>query len=106
MENFNDDDIVRYLKDCEHIFHLTCIDIWMETNVKCPVCRKDIRELENNYMDNNNDNNNDDNNDNNDNNDDNNDNNDEDNSDYQEYRINENMSIDNNSNNNFREFVF
>ncbi len=45
MENFNDEDIVRILGDCNHIFHITCCDIWMETNVRCPVCRKDIREI-------------------------------------------------------------
>ena len=52
MENFEDEDIVRLLDGCEHIFHINCIDIWMETNVKCPVCRNDIREAPNNINEN------------------------------------------------------
>ena len=26
----NDEDIVRILGDCNHIFHITCCDIWKE----------------------------------------------------------------------------
>jgi hypothetical protein len=35
---------VRKIKACGHQFHKTCIDQWFESNVRCPVCRHDIRE--------------------------------------------------------------
>ena len=35
---------VRKIKSCGHQFHKNCIDQWFERNVKCPVCRHDIRE--------------------------------------------------------------
>ncbi len=88
MENFNDEDIVRILGDCNHIFHITCCDIWMETNVRCPVCRKDIRDAsdENDELNNNQDDN-----------------------DNQDDNINENNRInyssDNYSSDNYREYV-
>jgi hypothetical protein len=37
---------LREITHCEHIFHQTCIDRWFTRNVRCPVCRFDIREHE------------------------------------------------------------
>lgn len=34
--------IVRKLTSCNHIFHLECIDRWVATNHKCPLCRTNI----------------------------------------------------------------
>ena len=94
MENFNDEDIVRILGDCNHIFHITCCDIWMETNVRCPVCRKDIREINDvDENENEDDNNNQDRN--------------ENENENSENNENQNNSLGNNySRSNFREFVF
>jgi hypothetical protein len=36
----------RTLNFCEHSFHIGCIDTWFTRNVRCPVCRHDIREGE------------------------------------------------------------
>jgi len=36
----------RSINACEHTFHTGCIDTWFTTNVRCPVCRHDIREEE------------------------------------------------------------
>ena len=33
--------IIRKL-DCGHKFHQECVDKWLETNAKCPVCRYQI----------------------------------------------------------------
>lgn len=33
----------RKINACGHMFHKNCIDQWFERNVKCPVCRHDIR---------------------------------------------------------------
>ena len=103
MENFNDEDIVRILGDCNHIFHITCCDIWMETNVRCPVCRKDIREI--NDEDEDNDDNDD--NDNDDNEDNLNDDQDENENNYQDNNVNQNSRLgENYLGSNFREFTF
>ena len=39
----NGGDEVRRLNHCHHIFHRNCIDTWYQRNVRCPVCRHDIR---------------------------------------------------------------
>lgn len=36
-------DRVRRLNQCEHMFHNSCITRWFNRNVRCPVCRHDIR---------------------------------------------------------------
>ena len=30
---------------CNHVYHKKCIDKWFSTNVKCPICKQDMREL-------------------------------------------------------------
>jgi hypothetical protein len=41
QEHFNDTDECRQL-NCEHVFHLACIDEWLENHsYKCPCCRTD-----------------------------------------------------------------
>jgi len=35
----------RSLNACHHAFHKSCIDVWFQENVNCPVCRHDIRIL-------------------------------------------------------------
>ncbi|XP_014774751.1 E3 ubiquitin-protein ligase RNF165 isoform X2 [Octopus bimaculoides] len=27
---------------CMHLFHISCVDQWLVTNTKCPICRVDI----------------------------------------------------------------
>ena len=34
----------RTINACDHQFHAGCIDTWFQQNVRCPVCRHDIRE--------------------------------------------------------------
>lgn len=34
----------RSLNACDHRFHVICIDTWFQRNVRCPVCRHDVRE--------------------------------------------------------------
>lgn len=46
LDEFNDDDQVRQLLYCGHLFHQNQFQEWFENNVRCPVCRYDIR----NYM--------------------------------------------------------
>ena len=32
---------------CRHAYHQSCIDEWFRINVHCPICRRDIRNIEN-----------------------------------------------------------
>lgn len=42
-DNFSELSVVRKLS-CDHIFHIECIDTWFETNIRCPLCRVDLRD--------------------------------------------------------------
>ena len=33
---------------CNHCFHSTCLDKWLENHITCPTCRQDITENRNN----------------------------------------------------------
>ena len=43
LEPFNDNDMVRQIRYCEHVFSESQITQWFNNNVRCPVCRYDIR---------------------------------------------------------------
>jgi hypothetical protein len=32
------------LRGCSHVYHRVCIQTWFQSSVRCPVCRRDIRE--------------------------------------------------------------
>lgn len=32
------------IRQCDHVFHRSCIESWLSVSVHCPVCRHDIRE--------------------------------------------------------------
>ena len=32
------------LRVCQHVYHRACIRTWFDASVRCPVCRRDIRE--------------------------------------------------------------
>ncbi|GKV10679.1 hypothetical protein SLEP1_g22009 [Rubroshorea leprosula] len=42
LVEFGDDDMLRLLTTCYHVFHQECIDLWLESHKTCPVCRKDL----------------------------------------------------------------
>jgi len=43
LERFEENDIVRQLIPCGHLFCQSQFQEWFENNVRCPVCRYDIR---------------------------------------------------------------
>ena len=32
------------LQTCQHVYHQACIQTWFSASVRCPICRRDIRE--------------------------------------------------------------
>ncbi|CAK9170788.1 unnamed protein product [Ilex paraguariensis] len=36
---FEDDNFLRLLTSCCHVFHQECIDLWLDSHKTCPVCR-------------------------------------------------------------------
>jgi hypothetical protein len=44
QDDFPSGSQIRKIKYCGHQFHKNCIDQWFQRNVKCPVCRHDIRQ--------------------------------------------------------------
>ncbi|KAK9165775.1 hypothetical protein Scep_000966 [Stephania cephalantha] len=39
LGEFKADETLRLLPKCNHVFHLPCIDAWLQWNKTCPLCR-------------------------------------------------------------------
>ncbi|KAI4351216.1 hypothetical protein L6164_005594 [Bauhinia variegata] len=39
LEDYKDTDSLRLLPDCDHVYHLSCVDPWLKQNPTCPLCR-------------------------------------------------------------------
>jgi hypothetical protein len=37
---------LRRINQCQHTFHQSCIDTWFQSGVTCPICRIDIRRVD------------------------------------------------------------
>lgn len=42
LNEFEDEETIRLIPKCDHVFHAECIDAWLENHVTCPVCRSDL----------------------------------------------------------------
>ncbi|CAF2012377.1 unnamed protein product [Brassica oleracea var. botrytis] len=42
LNEFGDDETLRLLPKCDHVFHAHCIGAWLQGHVTCPVCRTNL----------------------------------------------------------------
>ncbi|KAI4307441.1 hypothetical protein L6164_030630 [Bauhinia variegata] len=42
LNEFQDDETLRLIPKCNHVFHPDCIDIWLSSHSTCPVCRANL----------------------------------------------------------------
>ncbi|XP_010530037.1 PREDICTED: putative RING-H2 finger protein ATL53 [Tarenaya hassleriana] len=42
LGEFNEEESLRILPKCSHVFHVACVDRWLKSHSNCPLCRANI----------------------------------------------------------------
>jgi hypothetical protein len=42
LSEFEEDEKLRVIPNCNHLFHIDCVDIWLQNNANCPLCRSKV----------------------------------------------------------------
>ncbi|KAL6633788.1 hypothetical protein ACP70R_026459 [Stipagrostis hirtigluma subsp. patula] len=45
LGEYNEKEILRIMPTCRHNFHLECIDVWLQKQTTCPICRVSLKDL-------------------------------------------------------------
>ncbi|KAK3141753.1 hypothetical protein QOZ80_4BG0337920 [Eleusine coracana subsp. coracana] len=46
LGEYKEKEILRIVPACHHNFHLACLDLWLQKQTTCPICRISLKELQ------------------------------------------------------------
>ncbi|TVU27993.1 hypothetical protein EJB05_19499, partial [Eragrostis curvula] len=47
LGEYKEKEILRIMPKCRHNFHLECIDVWLQKQTTCPICRISLKDVPN-----------------------------------------------------------